>query len=504
MPTFRNKAHTLAAEYRDFWAENAGLGLALGFVPVVGQVLGIADAVATHNDERATALDKTLATAGVLPLGKGLAAAKGLLRGRGAGGPIMSVVGPTTIQRAKDQGVEDLLTTPHYDPDFGTEVAELVDYGRVPQRVIDVTNNGRPRTGPLRALVPDEPLLQIVDEAGDIPTTVTNVRRNAAGQLEPARAGEGAYQWRSPVEPRGGNLEIGTATKMNRLENADYDEIEGAYVHERSHITQAEEVAKEIWDRKMSGTNVPASGHVGYFFNLGELDAEADRLRRKWPAELRNEMKPHRFRAGMKKLMEENIAAGRVPTHGMENMADPAVARRYAEWAAEEPINQNLSRMVERGRPNWASQAKAGPGAWATTMKVEDVFNLDPRLGEKMKKIGESGNFSARYTGPDTNHARLMAMGETIEPVRAKVVWDDAAGALAVEDLDGLRRALAARNMFGRGQKIPVVFEPADDVARTMAADPAVRKGIGPLESLYRDDDARYHKYAKTAEKLVY
>lgn len=87
---FRQKTQALAAGYRDYWNEHAGMAMALGFVPVVGTVMGIADAVAAHNDERASLLEKTLSTAGILPFGKAASLIKGAV---GAGGPVLSVVG---------------------------------------------------------------------------------------------------------------------------------------------------------------------------------------------------------------------------------------------------------------------------------------------------------------------------------------------------------------------------------------------------------------------------
>lgn len=61
----------LAKALRGWQAENPAADLALGFVPGVGQLYGAATAAAAYADPDASGLERGLATAGMVPFGKG-------------------------------------------------------------------------------------------------------------------------------------------------------------------------------------------------------------------------------------------------------------------------------------------------------------------------------------------------------------------------------------------------------------------------------------------------
>ena len=81
-------------KYRDFWAERPVASVAAGFVPGVGQALGLADAVTSYNDPRASTAERTLATAGILPFGKLFSKASGPFR--------KIVAGPTATTHSQE------------------------------------------------------------------------------------------------------------------------------------------------------------------------------------------------------------------------------------------------------------------------------------------------------------------------------------------------------------------------------------------------------------------
>jgi hypothetical protein len=214
----------------------------------------------------------------------------------------------------------------------------------------------------------------------------------------------------------------------------------------------------------------------------------------------------------MKKMMEENVAAGRTPHAGMETLSDPATARRWAAWAADEPISKGFAEAMERGAPKWG-KPQLKPGEWTEDMSFEDLLYLDPKINQKMNDISLIGSHSAKYAGPDVNHARHMAMGGEVEPIRVKLAWDDQTGALAVQDLDGLRRMMAARNMFGAvgSTKMPVVFEPLDETARRMSTKPGMKNTVHADVGIMMNDDQMFKapglegvNYFEEAKKLRY
>jgi hypothetical protein len=80
----------MAKALRNWQAENPVADVAIGFVPGVGQLYGLASAAAAYADPDATALDRGLATAGILPLGKAAGAVRKI------------AVGPKGIEALKD------------------------------------------------------------------------------------------------------------------------------------------------------------------------------------------------------------------------------------------------------------------------------------------------------------------------------------------------------------------------------------------------------------------
>jgi hypothetical protein len=190
---------------------------------------------------------------------------------------------------------------------------------------------------------------------------------------------------------------------------------------------------------------------------------------------------------------------------GKQQFKDPATARKWAEWAAEEPPPAAMVRAAEQGHANWPKNVKIPKGGWVEWVDVQEALKLDPNLGAKTAKMADSGDWSARATefaeGQGGNYARKVGLGGTVDPISAKVVWDDTGKQLAISELDGLRRMVAVRNMFGRNQKVPIVFSPSDDVARSMSMDETFRKGVRPLEATQRADDMK-HKFADTWKTL--
>lgn len=96
--------------YRDYWEEHPAQAIGSGFIPGVGQVLGLADVAAASIDPRATKADVALATAGVLPVGKFLGKAAGPVR-KLIGGPratTHSAEGAAkAMKMARDSGLMD-------------------------------------------------------------------------------------------------------------------------------------------------------------------------------------------------------------------------------------------------------------------------------------------------------------------------------------------------------------------------------------------------------------
>lgn len=499
---FRQKTQELAGGYRDFWNEHSNVAMALGFVPVVGTVLGIADAVAAHNDERASGLEKTLATAGILPFGK----AAGLLKGAlgGAGGPVSAIIGgPLILKRAREADKMDEFLTPHYDPDLKTEVAEFRRTPRAKQQYIDATNTGGTpyRTMPYSQAVENDPLVDIMPEVGDVRTSYTRVQNPGSVNPDnrPLNAGEGGFRWGPEgTQPlKGATMEIGTGTGGRPIAHADYEEIDDALVHESSgHMAQAIEASAGNWPKSHTGANMEKHGIVGYFGDSGEIGAEG-RLRRGWTDASREELLPWQHRRGMLKQVEENIKSGKPPNFGLSAQSNPRVAREWAARAEAEPPSESFVTAVTRREPNWNTKPKKRvAGSWIDKMEWRDVTQLEPSLGQKLKAMYKDKSISARYEGDKVNHARKMALGEQVEPVRAKVRWDDTDQTLEVEELDGLRRVMAAKNLFGdrrEGNLVPIIFEPADEVAATMAKDPRYRMSLRPaIDKMMADD--KLHK----------
>jgi hypothetical protein len=70
-----------AQGYRKFWDENPVLGISLGFVPGVGTALAAADTAAAAIDPEASKLELSLASAGIIPFGKGIGAVRKVVIG---------------------------------------------------------------------------------------------------------------------------------------------------------------------------------------------------------------------------------------------------------------------------------------------------------------------------------------------------------------------------------------------------------------------------------------
>jgi hypothetical protein len=504
---FRQRTQRYAAEYRDYWNEHAGMAMALGFVPVVSTVMGIADAVAAHNDERASLLEKSLSTAGILPFGK---AATLLGKAGMSGGALLSVVGPVTLGKAAEKGEMGRFLKPHYDPDFGTEVAELRNYPVPNQGLIDVTaRTGQSRTVPLKTAGRGDDVMSELweQDVGELPVTFKSRDVDKHGRATPYDAGNGAFTWGSHAKSAGGKMDLGTGTSgMAAPDAATYEQIRRTLAHESNHRYAGLEIDAGIWPKNAQGANSNASGYMGYFHNLGEMDSYATELRMGWGDEMREAIPVWHTRRAIAKKVEENVKAGRQPNYMINGLRDPEKAAQYTKKFMEQGLDPKIMSAVEKGKPNWAKNRTKVAGAWAESMSFNEAALLDPKLGQKMGDLASDGSWSARYTGTKTNHAKALALGEEVEPLRAKVRWNDTTQQLEVEEMDGLRRALAARNMFGVNDTnlIPIIFEPVDDVSRFMAKDKQVRRGLMPSDELFRADDATFGKHRNKAFQVEF
>jgi hypothetical protein len=493
MADFRDKARQMSMEYRDFWAENAELGMAMGFVPVVGQVLGIADALAAHNDERASELEKGLATAGVLPLGKVVGALKTLATGKGAAGPMLGMVlGPYHIKKVEEAGRAGELVGRHIDPRTGVETAEMVNRGTIKGSVIEQAQKGPQVGGRASEMLEGDVLAEIDPDYANMTTIAHAGRSLGHGEFRPPGAGG-----------KGAALGVGTGVPYSgRLSRADAESLASIVGHERKHYIDARDIAAGNRKTRTGGSHPEVVGWHRYAQDTGEIDARLDEFRWNWdPADMES-LKPWEHDMAYRKMMEDNVLVGRTVSENTGRLNDPDFARAMYNRAEREGIHPGLERSAKRGAANWEVAVDPKKREWAEQMTAKQLLDLEPRLGQKFDAIFDENGLTATYQNRSKSprYAKNMMLDEKIPAVRAKVRFNETTGTWDVEELDGLRRTLASRNMFGPDAKVPVIFEPVDDVSRVLAKDPNyLSLDVRPKADLLEADRKKFATAAASA-----
>jgi hypothetical protein len=186
------------------------------------------------------------------------------------------------------------------------------------------------------------------------------------------------------------------------------------------------------------------------------------------------------------------LALGKFPDQDRGLLARPDVAKRF--WDRYEQVGPNpaIKRAAARKNANWQVDMNPKKGEWSQELSVAEVAELDPAAGAKFRTMFDEGSLHTRPAtnrGKGTNWGQQMQFDEKIPAVRAKVRYNESTKAWDVEEVDGLRRALVAQQQFGKKVKVPVVYEPVDDVSRIMGKDAAAQSSeILPKRDLYDKD----------------
>jgi len=299
---WRKYAVAAAKEYRLFWEENRKLRMALGFVPVVGQVLGAADAVAATLDPDADKLETALAYAGMIPAGKILQAGK----------QFKLTLGRKGAQRLKDAGLGDEIIS---EGEWrGQYIAEIQDDLAGTGKRLHATSQG-PRIASLGEMTPDDMV------AHTAYPELANL--NVVANPSDART-------RGSFHGTDGRIELDVPDNANLASFATR-----TLRHETQHAAQA----LENRPSEFRGANM-SIGRTRYYTQPGEIMARVDSIRSNWTPEQRR-MLPltkhleaeearvgHALATGRHENIWNSAAATAQPEdilRNMEDIGDPSI-----------------------------------------------------------------------------------------------------------------------------------------------------------------------------------
>lgn len=258
MPSKDSRAVEYAKALRGWAAEHPVADIGLGFVPGVGQLYGLAHAAAANLDPDATALDRGLATAGILPMGRlGTVAKKVVIGERGANAAERKLLETARELFKKGKGPEEIENATGWWnkygewkrelPDDQMKVKPAYDFGIAPESTLEtkITN-----------VVSDHPAL---DRYSEFP--------HLRFEYGPAGSGSGG-SYTEAVFPK-----MGQTGKMRVGREANPRQVTA---HEMQHPIQ------EFEGWKYRGTNTRGKRYVEYLNDPGEIEARITELRRHW------------------------------------------------------------------------------------------------------------------------------------------------------------------------------------------------------------------------------
>lgn len=246
---------------RGWEEENPWKSLALGFVPVAGQVYGAASAAAALRDPEASALDKSLAGASVTPLGALAKTAKKII-----GGPVLA-------ERAKKLGIEIPDWAKADDGRFYYPDPNLSDEG------IDNMQRGNNLLSPSPDNEYEDPEVYLRTLFSDSPKT------DLYNKLAPEMGGTrvrfdhyGPASW-GGVDSTGKHMVVGGDDDMTNVPGTrqwheQMQEYSDTIPHEMQHVMQKRIEKYPGGPKGRTGTNEKDAGSVSaYYNNPGEKEA---------------------------------------------------------------------------------------------------------------------------------------------------------------------------------------------------------------------------------------
>jgi hypothetical protein len=501
----KEQAQSIAMNYRDYWNEHPKLALGLGLVPVAGQIIGLADAAASYADPRADALERGLSTIGILPFGKGVKAAKRIF-GSGSGLPDMAlgIMGPAGKKRALANGVPPDRIVSHFDDELKAEVSEIVPEDGVTDALNEaMVNKARKANKPLLVrygdLRPNDPYLAAHPEMANMKVKLVPGQDPGGGSylMNPNTGGfdpPGSKQYRMTVGVGNGGL-----AKRGELSS-----MLDATRHEGGHAVHNFEVDAGTFPNTMRGADPDTAGQFGYFGNHGEQAAESMAHRADWTADERMAVSPMQHRNAMRQLQQTNVDQRQLLNLNSGYLRQPSIVEGLNRKANLTGGTADITQAQRRGKPAFkAVEPNRKEGEWGDTMSIDDLVDMEPRLGQKMGTMRKDESWSARYKGdtnygegkgPKRNYAKELIAGKEIEPAVVHVRWDSNAGQWHALNVDGIRRTVALRNLYGPNVKMPVIFKPHGTISKDakLSGEAFLGADVQPHPTLNADDFATY------------
>ena len=411
----------VAQGYRQFWNDHPVAAIGTGFIPVIGTVLGAADAAAAYADPEAPDWEKALSTAGLLPFARGaVKTARAARRGDDLFPGMQIAAGPRGREALENVGAGGKIIRTENVPGFG-EVSEIMDppTNRFNLRRADPNKNPNTTVG---VLEPDmDTLYEAYPGLEDVPVELLGKKATDPDFI--------AGAWRPPKSISQHVTHGDISLKHLPQPLVDYlTEVAKVGRHEIGHAIQFLERQAGNWS-DIIGASPARVGYVGYGISKGEILTNVGSMyRANWPEALRREiplsthLKAEQMRIGLatKKGMSLNAHS--------DVMDRPDVVKQLAERYDREGIPQEALDLWEKG-PNW-EVPPISPRAPAGTRNVA--------AGELMQVLDPSGALS---------RAEEAARGKmALVVIRPKNVT----GELLPEQITAPIRTRSAPDQFGR------------------------------------------------------
>lgn len=438
-----------AQQYRAFWAEHPAVSIGLGFVPVLGQALGAIDALAAYGDPEASKLERGLATAGVIPVGKAIKhgrdfiiGKKGIanLRRQRAQVENAAGAGDDAALAAKATGTEPGSSIVGKELIDGQYMAEIMDdltqmrnleKIRVAEKAVDGTPlNGK--VGTLGDFLPESgELFSAYPWMKDVPVVTRPKKGSAFGaSFGSTSADPKTFQLNIDVPADGGNL--------------DEEHIANVLVHELQHGMQR----FEDLPSNMLGANSRAAGWIPYMANPGEIMARVTEQRKKWTPEQRRALsfRDH-WKAELNRLSEGNTVYNDsfARLNKMEDPAEAAAQFQRYQMGVDKRYIDSLGGPVFK-----TPTADVKKGQFVRTLTPDEFGVVVPQGPVRQKAYLEAGT--------PNPYLKTMYEGREIDPLKITAEWDAGLKEWYVQDADGMARAIAAKKMYGADTGMPVIF----------------------------------------------